>query len=139
MGSKKAAMKVRWGLLIFCIGIFLIEENQAFAFRQSEPNRHAFQNHDAVEKWGDWNSPTMLNMLLRATQKAQRLMAYKKKKNNLEERNRPNLLSEGSQDSIYEQHVKRPQVVQARPQRKTVPIFNSFSTLFKRSLALGSY
>ena len=74
--------------------------------------RHAFQNHDAVEKWGDWNSPTMLNMLLRATQKAQRLMAYKKKKNNLEERNSPNLLSEGSQDSIYEQHVKRPQ---ARP------------------------
>ena len=56
----------------------------------------------------------MLNMLLRATQKAQRLMAYKKKKNNLEEQNRvslkmPNLLSEGSQDSIYEQHVKRPQ------------------------------
>ena len=65
-----------------------------------------------MEKWGDWNSPTMLNMLLRATQKAQRLMAYKKKKNNLEERNSPNLLSEGSQDSIYEQHVKRPQ---ARP------------------------
>merc|ERR1712008_669074 len=119
-------------------------QNQAFVFRQSEPNRHAFQNHDAVEKWGDWNSPTMLNMLLRATQKAQRLMAYKKKKNNLEEQNRvslktPNLLSEGSQDSIYEQHVKRPQVVQARPQRKTVPIFNSFSTLFTRSPALGSY
>jgi len=137
-------MKVRWGLLILVIGIFLIEQNQAFAFRQSEPNRHAFQNHDAVEKWGDWNSPTMLNMLLRATQKAQRLMAYKKKKNNLEEQNReslnmPNLLSEGSQDSIYEHHVKRPQLVQARPQRKTVPIFNSFSTLFKRSPALGSY
>merc|ERR1712008_545569 len=114
MGSKKAAMKVRWGLLILCIGIFLIEQNQAFAFRQSEPNRHAFQNQDAVEKWGDWNSPTMLNML-----------------------------SEGSQDSIYEQHVKRPQdlaqLVQARPQRKAVPIFNSFSTLFKRSPALGSY
>ena len=72
-----------------------------------------------MEKWGDWNSPTMLNMLLRATQKAQRLMAYKKKKNNLEEQNRvslkmPNLLSEGSQDSIYEQHVKRPQVWQYR-------------------------
>ena len=99
-----------------------------------------------MEKWEDWNSPAMLNMLLRATQKAQRLMAYKKKKNNLEEQqkreklNMPNLLSEGSQDSIYEQHVKRPQVVQARrPQRKTVPIFNSFSTLFKRSSALDSY
>jgi hypothetical protein len=63
-------------------------------------------------------------------------MAYKKKKKNLEE---PNLLSEGSRDSIYEQHVKRPQDPQARPQRKTVPIFNSFSTLFKRSSALDSY
>ena len=80
----------------------------------------------------------MLNLLFRATQKAQRLMAYqkaqrlmeyKKKKNHVEIENR--LLNQHQQAPplIYEQQVKKTQQ-QARPQRKTVPIFSQFSTLF---------
>merc|ERR1712223_1180335 len=127
--SKKVAMKVGWGILICCIAI-LFDLNDAFLFRRTDPNRHAFRDHDALEKWGDWTSPRMLTLLLRATQKAQRLMAYKKKKNNQELKADFNLAPPKrpyNQDLILEQQVKRPQ---ARPQRKTVPIFNQFSTLF---------
>merc|ERR1712110_1047044 len=76
--SKKVAMKVGWGILICCIAI-LFDLNDAFLFQRTDPNRHAFRDHNAVEKWGDLTSPRMLNLLLRATQKAQRLMAYKEK------------------------------------------------------------
>jgi len=114
---------------ICCIAI-LFDLNDAFLFQRTDPNRHAFRDHNAVEKWGDMTSPRMQTLLLRAIQKAQRLMAYKKKKNNKELKADFNLAPPKrpyNQDLILEQQVKRPQ---ARPQRKTVPIFNQFSTLF---------
>merc|ERR1711997_1126437 len=126
--SKEVAMKVGWAILICCIAILhLFDLSHAFHF-PTDSNRHALRNYDGVERWRDWTSPTMLNLLFRATQKAQRLMAYKKKKNHVEIENR--LLNQHQQAPlIYEQQVKKTQQ-QARPQRKTVPIFSQFSTLF---------